>query len=96
MGSEKGETRMTTCEICRHEPSTGRIDVPYVGPFVIGSTCARLHFGALTGAIRLSDFARICTFQPTGDAAKEWLRALIAEIKPVVSGRVRWREEMVN
>lgn len=84
------------CAVCRKEPLIGRISVPRYGDFPIGRRCYRLHMGTLEGTVLIRDFAEICTFRPDGMAANEWLRALLAEMGPVVSRRIQWEERLVN
>lgn len=89
---------MTICAVCNDEAKIGRIAVPDIGDFPIGKRCYRLHVGALRGAVLIRDFATICQFQPRGRAAEAWLRALLDEMRPIVSHQVKWKKapEVVN
>lgn len=83
------------CAACNAEPSIGKISVPWRNgkrTFPIGTACYRLQRDAMRGTVRIGDFARICTFVPTDAAAELWLRALLDEMRPVVSRQVRWRK----
>lgn len=88
-----------TCAVCQQEPHVGWITVPMgdgTDRFPIGERCYRLQKGALKGEVWIADFATICSFQPVGEAAEEWLRALLDEMRPLVSRQVRWEARMVN